>query len=109
MEGVGHDGSACDTGSDLVVEAESVFTKIVVKEADGGCLKVACWPVAKRRWRILGYIGLRTDYRNSEVTLLAGPTRAKQRLAAAILRLGCPGSAAARFIGTSAGSTTSCS
>lgn len=84
---VGHDVSACDTGSDLFVEAESVFTNIVVKEAGSGCLKVACWLVAERPSRILDYFGLRTDYRNLEVTLFVGPTRAEQRLTVAILRL----------------------
>lgn len=87
LEWLDDDCAACDTGSDLFVEAESVFTKLLVRELETGALKFACWQERFRRWRLLDYLSMRTDYRNLEVTLFVGPTRAKQSMNGAMLRL----------------------
>lgn len=87
LEWLGQDVAVCDTGSDFFMEAESVFSKIPVVDTISGERKIACWLKAKQRWRMLDYVGTRTEYRNIVISLFLGPTKTKQDIAAVILRL----------------------
>lgn len=86
LEWVGQDVAVCDTGSESFLEAESVFTKIIARDSASDELKIVCW-TPKKRWRIFDYIELMTDHRNLTVTLIVGPTRARQNIDAVLLRV----------------------
>lgn len=87
MEWLEGDVAVCDTGSNAFFEGETLFTKVLVRDSREDSMHVALWQAHRRRWRFFDFAKLRSDYRNLQVTLFFGPTRAVQDISAVLLRM----------------------
>lgn len=87
LEWFDEDVSVCDIGSDAFFEGEALFLKLIVRDTRSGELQIAWWMRNKQRWRFFDLYDMMTDYRNLQVTLFLGPTKAVNELSAVMLRL----------------------